>query len=174
MLGHGRTIWIPSWNGRHLRDGLVPCLGKQLVGLRTSVPESLLNLWSSEGFAAGEFFCGNESPRKGTRMLFEVSPWLRSFSKVHTHIVAFFLLKYLWVFDILASFLSAVLVSVFSLSSSLHASIPFSLDYSFMPASRSLSLCSHSISFQWILTDLLTVSTYPFRFNCLLRLKGHC
>lgn len=87
--------------------------------------KSLLNLWSSEWFTTGEFFCGNESSRKGTRVLFDVLPWFLSFFKAHTHIVALFLLKYLWVFDILASFLSAALVVVFSLSSSLHASIPF-------------------------------------------------
>lgn len=39
MLGHGRTIWILSWNWRHLHDGLVVCVGKQLVGLHSSVPE---------------------------------------------------------------------------------------------------------------------------------------
>lgn len=107
----------------------------QLVCILASLNDfkSWLNLWTSEWFAAGEFFCGNESSGKGTQVLFEVFPQFRSFSKVHTHIVAVFPLKYLWAFDILASFLSAAQVVVFSLPFSLHASIPFSLDYSFMP-----------------------------------------
>ncbi len=100
--------------------------------------KSLLNLWSSEWFTTGEVFCENESFRKGTRVLFDVSPWFLSFSKAHTHISL--LSSFLNTFGSLTFWLlsSTALVVVFSLSSSLYASIPFSLDYSFMPASVSL------------------------------------